>query len=291
MPRKYASKKTRSSKPSMAKAKRMVTKQHKAKAKKNMDTYFLKTKNTVTVTPSQGVAVSNYFYQAYTLDPGNTGGTALYLQNAEFLLWKLQYDKFRVNSVKITVVPKANVLDQATHGSDSVLNSSGDGLVHTAIDRDGLAPSSKAIITRYPSYRKYSVLKPFSRSYAIKYPTGIWADCDNIGAFSMAKELGLTGGITLYAENILEENSEVFNEPWATITVEYSIVFQGKTSNSLSGVYQDGELVGVTISKVDPTVMLELSPQANVSGTLSSDTRTQDDQTQIAITDLGVPTE
>jgi len=259
----------------MAKAKRMVTKQRKAKAKKNMDTYFLKTKVTATLTPTQGVTVSNYIYSVFTLDPTGTSGA--YLSNAEFNLWKLQYDKFRVNSVKITVTPKANVLDQAAGANnDGTYNVTGDGLVHTCVDRDGAAPSSKALVSRYPSYRKYSVLKPFTRTYSVKYPTGVWIDCENPANFSMAKELGLTGGVTIYAESILEDNFEALNEPWATVVIEHNIVFQGKTSNSLSGVY-DGEnqLIGVTINKIDPGLIFVQSPLTNVAGTLSIDTRTR----------------
>jgi hypothetical protein len=284
-------------KPTMAKAKRMVTKQRKAKAKKNMDTYFLKTKNIVTLTPGQGAVVSNYLYNVWTLDPGTTTYPGDFLRNAEFNLWKLQYDKFRVNSVKITVTPKANVLDQANgNNNDGKFNVTGDGLVHTCIDRDGQAPSSKALISRYPSYRKYSILKPFTRSYAIKYPTGIWLDCDNPAGFGMAKELGLTGGVTIYAENILEDNFEILNEPWATVVVEHNIVFQGKTSNSLSGVYNEAlELVGVTINRIDNALILPQTPVTMVTGTLDNDTKTRLDTvdlsganvTEVSVDDLG----
>jgi len=283
----------KSSKPALAKAKRMVTKNRKAKAKRNMDTYFLKTKTNVTLSPSQGGVASNFIYRVYNLDPTEAGDSALYLKNAEFALWKLQYDKFRVNSVKVTVVPKANILDQAVAQNDGQFNTSGDGLVHTCIDRDGPAPSSTAIIMRYPSYRKYSILKPFTRTYAIKYPTGVWIDCGAPGQFSMATELGLKGSITLYAENILEDTLEVFNEPWATVSVEYNIVFQGKSSNSYSGVYDgEGNLTGVTINAVNSLDILPMSPQTMVSGTLSSDTRTKDDATKpytdVPVNDLGI---
>lgn len=273
--------------PSMAKAKRMVTNQRKLKAKKNMDTYFLKCKTLSSLTPTQGVSVSNYVYNIFSMDP--TGPYAGYISNAEFNLWRLQYDKFRVNSVKITVTPKANVLDLATGANnDASFNLTGDGMVHTCVDRDGAAPSSTAIISRYPSYRKYSVLKPFSRTYSIKYPTGIWVDCDKPGAFTLAKELGLTGGITIYAENVLEDNYEAFNEPWAQVVVEYNIVFQGKTSNSLSGVYDgSGNLVGVTINAVQEGGGLAVTPLTNIRGTFA-DTRTTDEVTEVPIDDKGV---
>jgi len=273
--------------PTMAKAKKMVTKQRKQKAKRNMDTYFLKTKSEVVIIPSQGVSVANYVYASFLLNSSGTDATS-YTQNAEFKLWALQYDKFRVNSVKVTVIPKANVLDQQGAQNDGAFNVTGDGWIHTVIDRDGVGPSSKALLSRYPSYRKYSVMKPFTRSYSIRYPTGIWLDCDAPATFTMNKELGLTGGFTMYGENFLEDNYEAFNEPWATVLVEYNIVFQGKTSNSLTGVYDEsGNLTGVTINAIRPDQLLEPSLLRGVSGSLDKDTRIVDEVNDATITDLG----
>lgn len=276
-------------KPTMAKAKRMVTKQRKVKAKKNMDTYFLKTKTLSNVVPIQAIlpGVSNYVYLAYNLDP--TSSSAQYLSNAEFNLWRLQYDKFRVNTVRIHVKPKANVFDQANAQNDASLNVTGDGLIHTAVDRDSNAPNSIALMSRYPSYKAYSVMKPFTRSYSVKYAPGIWIDCDSPATFELGKAMGLGGGITIYAENVLEENYEIFNEPWAEITIEYNIVFQGKTSNSLKGVYDDeGNLSGVTIQKIPDTSVLPFSPSVNVRGSLNNDTRTLNEATEQDIDDTGV---
>ena len=272
----------------LAKAKQVVTKNRKAKAKKNMDTFFLKTKNMVIVTPVQGGTVANYIYAQFTLDP--TGQNAqMYTGNAEFQLYRLQYDKFRVNSVKVTVTPKANVFDQANNNNDAQLNTLGDGLIHTCLDRNSIAPSSRVVISRYPSYRKYSVLKPFSRSYSIKYPTGVWLDCASPNTFNLATELGLRGGITMYAENILEDNYEVTNEPWATIVVEYNIVFQGKVSNHLVGQYDlSGNLTGVAIQAIKPSDSLALSPLKNIGGTLDQDTRTTSEILEQPVDDLGV---
>ena len=147
-------------KPSMAKAKSMVGKQHKAKAKKNMDTFFFKSKVTAAITPTQGVTVANYIYNTFTLDPAGNGSA--YTNNAEFQLYRSMYDKFRVNSVKVTFTPKANVLDQVNNNNDATLNTTGDGMVHHVVDRDSVAPSNIARLTRYPSYRKTSVLKSFT---------------------------------------------------------------------------------------------------------------------------------
>lgn len=282
-----SSKPYRKSKPTLKKAQAVITKNHKVKAKKNMDTYFLKTKSLFNVTPIQGVTVANYVYTVYTLDP--KGINSQYINNAEFNLWRLQYDKFRVNSVMVSVVPKANVFDQNNAQNDSSLNLNGDGKIHTAIDRDGSAPSSTALISRYPSYKAYSIMKPFKRSYSVKYPTGIWLDCDNPSGFTMSKELGLTGGVTMYAENLVEDLAELLNEPYAQVTVEYNIVFQGKTSNSLSAVLDDeGNVIGMTVNKVNEVDLLPITPLTNIRGQIK-DTRTLDEATETLIDDRGIP--
>jgi len=110
----------------------------------------------------------------------------------------------------------------------------------------------------------------------------------------MSKELGLSGSITLYAEGILEDNFEVLNEPWATVTVEYNIVFQGKTSNSLTGVYDgSGNLIGVTINAIDAAANLPLTGETIVTGSLDQDTKVDIDASgnlvETRVNDMGVP--
>lgn len=276
-------------KPSVAKAKRVVTKVRKSKAKRNMDTFFLKAKTVSTIVPAQGVAVANYVYWASTLDPTSSpAGNNQFLTNAEFKLYSQMYDKFRINKVTMKIVPKANVSDIAINQLDTNYNLTGDGMVHTCIDRDGLAPSNIAAISRYPSYKKFSVLKTWSRSYSIRYPTGVWLDCQSPASFTMAKELGLTGGITLYAENFLEDNYEIFNEPWAQVEHSYDIVFQGKTSASLTAVSDaSGNVIGVSVVNNPAVPNLPPTVPTNIRGTLSKDTRTHDEVTENPITDQG----
>jgi len=269
-PRKTKTRKTR--KPKLKAAKKLVQKIHKLKARKNMDTFFFKSKVTAVITPSQGNVVANYIYNSFSLNPAGSG--AAYVNNSEFQLYRSMYDKFRVNSVRVTFTPKANVLDQTNNNNDTSLNTTGDGMVHHVIDRDSVAPSNIARLTRYPSYRKNSVLKKFSRSYSVKYPMGVWIDCDNPSEFSLTKELGLEGGITLYAENILEDSGEVYNEPWASVLVEHNIVFQGKTQGLLKGVYdQNDNLIGVTSEFTTNDVNKTQSTLLNIRGTLDVDQR------------------
>lgn len=236
------SKSYRRKKPSLRKAKQVVGKAHKRAAKKNMDTFYLKAKVNATLIPTQGLKVANYFYRHFPLfdstDPLNV------TQIPEFNLYRIQYDKVRVNRVTIKVTPKANVLDQVAAQNDGAVNVSGSGMVYHAIDRDGPAPSNIAAIERYPSMRKTSVLKPFTRSYSITYDKMVWLDCQGIYATTQNDTMqrwGMFGGVTVYAENFLEETTEIFNEPWADVEVSYDCVFQGKTSASLT-VGEDGSV-------------------------------------------------
>jgi len=241
------SKKT-SKKPSMAKAKRMVGRRKGAAAKKNLDTFFLRCKTLYNQIPTQGISVSNYVYGASQLLGSNL------LNNAEFNFYRLQYDRFRVNRLRFTCTPKANVLDQLTAQADTSATLIGDGMIHTAIDRDGLAPSSIALISRYPSYKAFSLLKKWSRTYQVKYPVGVWLDAQNptdVNKAGLIDSLGLAGGITMYAENLPEDTAEIFNEPFAEIKMEFDVVFQGKTSGSMQFTLDENQkVIGVSLNAV-----------------------------------------
>lgn len=217
----------------MRKAKKALAKKTKARAKKNMDTFFLACKTTIGLKPLQGVSVSNYLYQNFILlDPTAPWGVT---QIPEFNLFKNIYDKVRVNSITVKWTVKANMLTQAEAQNDALLNVGGDGMLHTAIDRDGVIPSSIAQLRKYGSYRGYSVLKSGQRSYKVTYPAGVWLDCQNIYSdTTLLTRLGLTGTIGMYAENLLEDNLEIFNEPFCNAEITYNCVFQGKNSASVS---------------------------------------------------------
>lgn len=258
-----------SKKPSMKRAKKMVSKQHLRRAKSNQDNQFIRVRTEGTLTPQQGALVSNYIYAGYTMGPASA--SSLY-DNAEFNLWTRIYDRFRVNRVHVTVTPKANVLGADAAQNDAALTLSGSGVVHTVIDRDSIAPSSIAQLSRYPSYKKYSTLKKFKRSYGITYPKGVWLDCQNAvpSVLQHGDALGALGGITMYAENFIEDAGEIFNEPWAEVIVEWDIVFQGKTIGaSLAGVYDGDTLVGVKMTDNTQYVPYALTPLTGVRGTLN----------------------
>ena len=218
-------------------ARKAVTNERRRKAKKNMDTFFFKAKFTGLLTPSQGATVSNYVSFNPSLLNGN--GDWNLTNNTEFKLYQALYDKVRVNKIKVTYTPRANVFDQNNAQNDASLTLTGDGMIHTAIDRDGQIPQSIPRIMRYPSYKAYSVMKKFSRSYGVKWPRGMWLDCadtnwNSNGSWKFVDYIGAFGSIMLYGENFTEDKLEVFNEPIGNITLEYFCVFQGKTSASLS---------------------------------------------------------
>lgn len=214
----------------------MVTKERKAKAKRNMDTFFLQPKTLLLATPTQGVTVANYLsLWAPLLGSNGSGDINSIWNNAEFNLYRTMYDKVRINSVTMTVTPKANVLDMVNAQNEGLLNVNGDGCYHSVIDRDDHPPQNINRLSRYSSYKRKSLLKPITRRYAIRYPQGVWLDCQNIyGDTSFLQRLGLFGGILVYAENILEENLELFNEPYADVQLSWNCVFQGKNSANIS---------------------------------------------------------
>lgn len=233
-------------KKTMKKAVRRVAQRKKGMAKKNMDTYFLRTRVLATIVPSQGATVANYiaaFWQL--LDPTSVVGVT---QSSEFGLFKNIYDRVRVNRMRVKITPKANVLDQQQAQNEADLNVSGDGKIHTAVLRepDGYVRSVPRL-QRQPSYRGYSVLKPFTREYQISYPKDVWLDCQNIyNDETLLRRLGAYGGVGIYGENILEENLEIFNEPWAQVEISYDCVFQGKVVSALT---LDKDTGAVTVSK------------------------------------------
>ena len=273
-------------KPTMRKAKAMVSKQHKKMAKRNMDTFALTCRASGTITPSQGVTVSNYV--SWWVPLLSTATNVSVSNIAEFNLYRTMYDRVRINSVRINVVPKANVLDQRQAQNDALVNASGDGLIHTVVDRDDQPPGSISRLMRYPSYKRFSVLRKFSRSYSVTYPKGIWLDCQDIYSdTTLLSRLGLTGGIYAYGESFLEDNGEVINEPWATVELVYNCVFEGKTSANLTYDPVSGV---VSVAPTGPSQILADSPVTVLYGTINSDVKPVDGAgTTVPTTDASTP--
>jgi len=252
----------------------MMAKRTKSMAKKNMDTFFLRCSVDAALVPSQGVLVSNYVYGYFPLVAANP--TSVW-NNADFLFYNSIYDKVRVNSITVKMIPKANVFDQANANNDTNLNLTGNGLVHTVVDRNGTGPSNVGALTRYPSYRKHSVMKPITRTYKVSYPKGMWLQTGSsptgpAGNISLIAQLGLNGGVTVYGEDLLEDKLEVFNEPWASATLTYDCVFQGKTGAAIK-VNNDGTFT-FTPNSIIPNAAL--SPILGLGGTIADTYVTED---------------
>jgi len=185
----------------------------------------------------------------------------------------LQYDRWRIHSVTVSVVPRFNVLDAATAQNDGSYVLSGDGLVHTVLDRDGNGPQNIGQMQRYASYKSYSTLKKFSRTYAVKYPKDVWFDCQRLGTNdgdNARNNIGLQGTITLYAENFLEDNYELLNEPWATVKLSYNISFQGRTGNNLTvTVDNDGNPLEATMRPLTFDADKTVCPPKGIKGTIN----------------------
>jgi len=287
MPRKYNRKTgAKRSKPSIRKAKAMVNKRHRKQKKSNSDTFSLKAVSSYLVHPGQGVSVANYVYGGTNLLGNNL------LNNAEFNYYRLQYDKFRINSVKIRWVPKANMFSATDAQADNLFRLTGDGMIHTCIDRDNQAPSSQTAVQRYPSYKAYSLLKKWARTYAISYAKNMWLDCQNPTATltgGIAQVLGLLGGIWYYAEDIVEDVGEIANEPLAQMIMEFNVVFQGKTSGTLSFDYDgSGNIVSTTITKATEEMNKAITPISNLKGFVQNTklTNTVEDVESINLTEV-----
>jgi len=218
-----------------------------------------------TMIPQQGVSVANYVYTTIPLfaQASDIG----FFKNAQFQLYKKLYDQYRVVSVSVRVKPKANVLDQQ-NAQNEANTAHGDGLIHSVIDRDGPASMNVQTLTRYPSYKKHSVLKPFSRSYSVKWPSDTWLTTNETFPDSVAlvKQIGGLGGIYIYGENLLEDSGEVFNEPYASIEVLYKVIFRGQISTNFG---YDPETDVITLSPPLLGALPAPSGLVNLKGTIN----------------------
>ena len=234
---------------------RALAKRTKRMAKKNMDTKFVKCVVDGIITPRQGGAVSNYIYGFVPLIDNTGTGTGV-TGTTNFQVHQQLYDRVRVNSVKVTLTPKANTFDASQAQNDANLTLSGRGTLQTIIDRDGPGPwvlsAAGAMVdawNQYPSVRTTSLLRKTSRVYSIKWPVSTWLDCQNLFTDStLLNRLGALGGISFYAENLVEDVGEIFNEPWGSMRVEYNCVFEGlkssQTSLDASGPIVTGKQIG-----------------------------------------------
>lgn len=234
---------------------RREAKHKKRQARNNTDTLFVPVDVTGILKPQQGVTVSNYlsWFPQLLADPSST----ISVQNAnKFMVHAIMYDKVRINSMTLRIVPKANTLDQATAQNDATLTLTGDNMIHTCVDRNNCPPADITSLAQYSSYKAYDSKKPFVKTYKVVYPKGVWLDTlkgkiDQTDT-TLLKKLGLLGGIYLYAENFVEDVGEIFNEPWANFRITYNCVFMGKSLPNLSASYnEDGSIKSLSLKPIE----------------------------------------
>lgn len=258
-------------KPSYGKAKKVVARANRIKKRSNLDTFSLTVKSEGTVVPVQGLTVANYIYTTLPL-MSSTAAMGV-TQNAEYKLFSKLYDHVRINSMVVKFTPKANVLDQYLGQTDNALTVTGDGLVHTVIDRNGSPPTLIEPMSRYSSYKKFDVKKPFTRKYGIKWPKGLWLDSgEEYDDTVTLSHLGALGGIYLYGEDYLEDKGEIFNEPIGQVTVWYNVVFRGKTGAALAYDPETGVMSVQHAASASVATPTELQ---NIKGSIASTVMTQ----------------
>jgi len=238
------------------KAKKTVARKRMA----NQETYSFVIKTQTVLVPVQGALVSNYLNCFVSPVPGvaNSNMTCPLNQSTEFALYNQMFDQFRVNKLKIKVVPKITQVDAVALNEGQV--TIGRGVYYTIVDRDGQVPSSISAIKKYASSMTHKITKPATRVYKIKYDgKDQWFDCQDKNAMpDVQKSLGLWGGISVYGESFPEFTNVAANDSWADLEVEYSVSFRGK---ALVGIVanEDGSvtLAQPDLEELDPVTVFK----------------------------------
>lgn len=245
----------------LKRAQRKVERVQRKKAVQNKDThsYKLVREFLVPVTLANPPQLAkNYIgtYQPLAISDGTYQSVWTF---PEFALYCNQYDRVRVNSVTIQWIPKANVFDANNVFTNTSVVSSGDMCFHTAIDQDSKPALNIASLQRMPSYKKFRITKPWSRTMRMTYPKSYWIN--TAGPLSDANTLQSIGGcayLTAYAEDLPVTNvdPDILSDI-GSFKITYNVVFQGKVLPKLT-VNDDGS-VSVhpvrDISSLPPTVI------------------------------------
>jgi len=236
--------------------KKMVKKAKKARARareNNMDNHTVVHKLSGSITPQQGLTVSNYIYTYWTpcakvLSPPQSNQLLL---SSAFGLYRNMYDQYRVNSVTVTLIPRANVVDAIllVQQNDSAQITQGKGVYYSCEDRDGIAPGLVGALNKMASVKVHKLTSRMTRTYRPNNAKNLWFDCqDPAGLTEPAKAAGYFGGITIYGESLPELLGQLANSVWADCEVSYSVTYRGKSMTSLT-VNEDGS---VTVGQFDP---------------------------------------
>jgi len=243
--------KKRAMKRKPAKAKRAARKREN-----NMDDHTMTHRLAGSITPVQGLTVSNYVYTYWSPSPqfNSPAQSQALFQSQEFNLYRNLYDQFRVNYISLRLIPRANVTDSIglVVQNDSQEITQGKGVYYTVEDRDGIAPGYIGSLNKYASVKVSKLTSRLTRRYAPQNAKNTWFDCqDPAGLDDIQRSIGMKGGITIYAESLPEVINTLGNSVWADVEVLYNVTYRGKSMVSLS-VNDDGS---VTVSQELPADM------------------------------------
>jgi len=225
MPRQYRKKASKKGKKAGRKARARMN---------NMDDHRVVIKTAGSITPLQGLTVSNYVYTYWSPGIGlsiPTGQSQPLASCAEWQLYRNMYDQWRVNRVTVRIIPRANVVDAvgliAQNDTGSITQ--GKGVYYTVEDRDGIAPGYIGSLNKYASVKVSRLTSRLTRSYSPTNNKSLWLDCqDQAGLGEVQRTMGMMGGITLYAESLPEVAGTLTNSVWADVEVSYDVTFRGK---------------------------------------------------------------
>jgi len=215
--------------------KRSAKKGRSGKSKQNRDTFHTRVTSHMTISPVQGVTVTNYIYGAVSI-LNTDSGVMNVTQNSEFATWRQMYDKFRCTKVTAVFTPRFKTADAfvAIAQIDAGNITAGAGTLYSAVDRDSGIPADISKILKMSSHQKHSIYKKAARTYSVQYPPNIWLDAQNIpsSASALLDSIGLRGCIGMYGQEFPEPAGDLGNGVWYDLTVHWECTFQGKVINS-----------------------------------------------------------
>lgn len=207
--------------------------------KQGLDSVVKYIKASAPLDPGQGVSVANYIRSFVSLQPAASSTQLSWNGNPEARLWRSMYDRFRIESVSIKIVPRANMQSSIGVGGGSQNNSL--GMYYVVADRDSAFTGGLSQVRRLKSGKGFSQLKGCRRTYSVKYPKGLTFDTlsdydistTTPGVIDQMKMLGIYGGLTIYGENFPENVGRTFNQTWADMEITYKMRFYSYTIGTI----------------------------------------------------------
>lgn len=254
-------------KPRMRKGRRGVPRAPRRMREANVDLHKYTVALSGSWTPQQGVTVSNFLYTYWSPSPATLTYQSNPIANSpEFALYCNMYDQFKVNGVRLRLIPRIKTLESAALVQAEAAGNitMGKGVIYSVEDRDGIAPSNIAALKRYSSVKTHSIFKPITRTYWIDRTKSMWLDCQGLTLLSdIQKAVGYAGGITVYGESFPEVKNTLFNEPWYDIEIQYFCVFRGKATVKITQSGTQVTLNQTVVNKETPFAAQTVSEQVS----------------------------